>query len=509
VQNKQIATHFARVHSAELRGIEARPVAVEVDVHVGLHSFVIVGLADKALSEARERVSAALKNSGVKPPSQENRKIVVNLAPADVRKTGAQYDAAIAVAYMLSTGQIAPFDAARALFAGELALDGSFRPLRGALAIAAMAKARGMADVYVPAESAREAAMVAGIRVFAVRSLAELVGHLERRAAIAPVPHEPPAAAEHGATLDISDIKGQASAKRAAVIAAAGGHHLLMTGAPGAGKTMLAHALQGMLPPLGEQEALEVANIHSAAGMPALRADGIPRPFRAPHHTASQVSIVGGGKDVSPGEITLAHRGVLFLDELPEFHRDVLEALREPLESGTIAVSRAAGRMRFPAGFMLVCAMNPCPCGYFGDTRKECSCAPHERARYRKKISGPIMDRIDLQVQVARVEAKDLAVRAAGGEGALCREAVRRVRALQCARQGMLNSALRSRECEALPIAPRARETLRAMWDKAALSARGYYRVIRVARTIADIDNALEIKTEHVTEAFAYRLREN
>lgn len=506
-----VSAHFARVHAAELCGIDARPVEVEVDVHVGLHSFSIVGLADKALSEARERVSSALKNSGVKPPTKENRKIVVNLAPADVKKTGSQYDVPIAIGYLLATNQIREFITHDKVFVGELSLDGAVRAISGALNIARMARARGMREVYVPAANAAEAALIEGIAIIPVRTLTALMAHVEGRVIIPVEPHAgllPEKQSDNA--IDVADIKGQESAKRALVIAASGGHHMLMSGSPGGGKTMLAQVFAGLLPPLSLNEVIEITQIYSAAGLLNNQSCVCERPFRAPHHTASEAAVVGGGPYPRPGEISLAHRGVLFLDELPEFHRDVLESLRQPLENGAIMVARSKQNLTFPARFMLIAAMNPCPCGYYGDTKKECSCGAHEVIRYQKKISGPILDRIDLQITVPRVELHELKKGAREGMTTKsAQEMVARARMRQYKRNSKLNADLNSKQCDTtIRLAHDAEKCIEKIWGTALLSARGYYRVLKVSQTIADIEGAGIVHEAHVAEAFNYRLRE-
>lgn len=503
--------HFARVHAAELCGIDARPVEVEVDVHVGLHSFSIVGLADKALSEARERVSSALKNSGVKPPTKENRKIVVNLAPADIKKTGSQYDVPIAIGYLLATHQIREFPTGDKVFVGELALDGAVRAINGVLNITRMAQKAGMREVYVPAANAAEAAIIEGIAIIPVRTLTALMAHVEGRVIIPVEPQARPLPEKQSdSAINIADIKGQESAKRALVIAASGGHHLLMSGSPGGGKTMLAQVVAGLLPPLSLNEVIEITQIWSAAGLLGNESCVCERPFRAPHHTASGAAVVGGGPYPRPGEISLAHRGVLFLDELPEFHRDVLESLRQPLENGKVVVARSRQNIIFPARFMLIAAMNPCPCGYYGDTKKECSCGAHEVIRYQKKVSGPILDRIDLQIMVPRVELHEL--KKGAREGITTRaaqEIVARARMRQYERNGKLNADLNSKQCDAvIRVARDAEKFIEKIWDKALLSARGYYRVLKISQTIADIEGAGMVSGAHIAEAFNYRLRE-
>lgn len=504
---------IAKLYSAELEGIRAKPIEVEVDINVGLHSFNIVGLADKALSEARERVNSALKNSGVKPPTRENRKITVNLAPADLKKTGSQYDLAIALGYLLASGQLAPFETEDALFVGELSLAGELRPVGGALAFAELAARLGRKKLYLPAKNAKEAGIVKNIKVHPVLTLAELIEHLEGKSAIAPVTSEfvPKRALS---AVDISEVKGQEHAKRALTIAAAGGHNLLMIGPPGSGKSMLAEALNSILPPLALEEALEVTAVWSAAG---LNAEGLKtaRPFRAPHQSASPVSVIGGGTNPRPGEASLAHRGILFLDELPEFRRDLLESLRQPIETGVIHVARAKSTVAFPAKFTLIAAMNPCPCGFATDDEKRCECSAYQVLQYRKKLSGPLLDRIDLQLHVPRLPLEEVRKPADPEGGGAIREAVSRARAAQAKRfrneeSGIrTNAEMSSKQCDKLiPLGKDEEALLKTALEKASLSARGYYRLLKTARTIADLEGVPDVRVPHLAEALSYRLRE-
>lgn len=509
---------FSRVYSSELEGIEARLIEVETDVRGGLHSFTIVGLADKALAESKERIDAALKNSGVKPPSKENRKVVVNLAPADVKKTGSQYDVAIAVGYLLASEQMKAFKTGEYLFLGELALDGGIRPVAGVMNSAELAVNKKIPYLVVPKENAREAGLVGGIEIIPVSSLTELIAHLEGTKEIPAQPGTIPEVDLLGATTFL-DIKGQESAKRALLISASGGHNLLMSGPPGTGKTMLAQALLSLLPPPNIAEIIEMTKIYSSAGLLTELPYVGARPFRSPHQTSSSVSIIGGGTHPRPGEISLAHRGVLFLDELPEFRRDLLEALRQPLENGEAVVTRVSGRLRFPARFMLVAAMNPCPCGYYGDEQKPCRCGEYEVRRYQKKVSGPLLDRIDLQITVPRVAIETLREkkRSEHKELAAARARVQQARERQQKRLGLtkagaarLNSDMTSREVdELIDLDPAAETFVRALSTKNLLSPRGLYRVLKTAQTIADLDEREKVMQKDIAEAFAYRLRES
>jgi magnesium chelatase family protein len=508
--------NLARVYSAELEGIDAKLIEVETDINVGLHSFNIVGLADKALNEAKDRVNSALKNSGIKPPNRENRKITINLAPADVKKTGSQYDLAIALGYLLATKQIKEFEAGDKIFFGELALDGRLRPINGALNIAQMAAELNFKYLFLPEENANEAAAIKNIKIIPLEKLDDVIAILEGRIEAVPkIFREGVIKKENTPNApDFSEIKGQENAKRALTIAAAGGHNILMIGPPGVGKSFLAQGLIGILPELDISEAIEITKIWSAAGL--CRGDLVhKRPFRSPHQTASTIALIGGGQDPRPGEISLAHRGILFLDELPEFQRSALEALRQPMESGVVHIARAKHSLIFPAKFTLVAAMNPCPCGYYGSTEHSCTCSAYEVIKYQKKVSGPLLDRIDLQVKVGGVKVDELRKEPCGEpiNDAIKRnvESARRAQRERFAARDLkiqTNAEMSSRETsEMIRLNPGA-ERLIESFDKNRLSPRSYYRILKVARTIADLDEKDSITADHLAEAFSYRLRE-
>ncbi len=526
----------SKIFSAAISGLDAQIIEVETDVSYGLRHFEIVGLADKAVQEAKERVGAAVHSSNFKSPHHRPIRVLVSLAPADLKKEGSLYDLPIALGYLLATKLIS-FNSKNKIILGELALDGKLRPIKGVLAIAAAAKEKGFEQIILPKINAPEAALIKGLKIIGVENLKEAIDYLVLRKEIPAIKinfdqffHDP----EY--PIDLACVKGQEHAKRALEIAAGGGHNFLMFGPPGTGKTLLAKSICSILPKLYFEEALEVTKIYSAAGLLNNSETTNPlitrRPFRAPHHTSSETAIIGGGTPPKPGEITLAHRGVLFLDEWPEFHRNVLEALRQPIEQGQITILRAKHSLTLPARFILVAASNPCPCGFYNDPEKKCACTNSQIQKYQRKLSGPLMDRIDLFINVPSVKYEKLIAVDTKNSSATSRKKVEKARATQKQRFAPLNNretnltgfrkkdknekltGLTNSEMEIPQIKKycqvdsKSGEFLKKYIDSGKLSARGYHRVLKVSRTIADLEGSEDILFNHVSEAIMYRTQE-
>ncbi len=514
---------FARVYSAQVNLLSGTIVTIEVDLSRGLHTFNVVGLPDSAVNESKDRVSSAIKNSGFKSPKAKNQKIIVSLSPADLKKEGPFFDLAIALSYLLAADDL-QFDSEKKIFLGELGLDGTLRRIRGALPLVMEAKRAGYEEVYLPKENAVEAALIDGIKIFGAETLKEVVEHIneekgvEKNKKIKVQPKTEVVYKKEKRNSDFSDIKGQEGAKRGLEIAAAGGHNIAMYGPPGTGKTMLARAFSQLLPDLSLEDVLEITGIHSVAGVTRGELVSLP-PFRSPHHTSSYVSIIGGGTYPKPGEVTLAHKGVLFLDEFPEFEKRVIESLRQPLEDNIVSISRSKGTAQFPSNFILVAAMNPCPCGNTGNKQKVCICRPSDLDRYKRKLSGPIMDRIDLWVSVGNVDYKKL-----GEEGDKNKseqsesikrrvESARRIQEKRFEKVGRnikTNSEMNVKDLTSMvKLDEKVRNLLDDSAERLALSARAYHRVIKIARTIADLENSPDVNSNHILEAIQYRPKVN
>lgn len=509
--------NFSKTFSAQIVGLEAKIIDVETDISKKtLHAFSVVGLPDKAVEESKDRVSAAIKNSGFTSPKSKNQKIIISLAPADIKKEGPFFDLAIALSYLLASGEI-KFDPLKKLFLGELSLDGKLRRIKGALPLVSEARAQGFSEIYLPKDNANEAALVEGVKIFGVSNLSEVINHLneylEENKKITLSTKTEIIYKDRDYEINLSDIKGQESAKRGLEIAAAGGHNVAMYGPPGTGKTMLAKVFGSLLPKLSFEEILEVTSIHSVAGI--LNGDLVTQaPFRSPHHTASYVSLVGGGSFPKPGEVTLSHRGVLFLDELPLFERRVLESLRQPLEDKMISISRVRSSAVFPANFILIAALNPCFCGNFGSIKKECVCSAGDIMRYQRKLSGPIMDRIDMWLEVGEVEHSKLLEEFpsdSSDETKVVSQRIKKARDIQTQRfkankKVSVNSDMGVRDFKKhAKLSDEIKEVLNKSASVLDLSARAYHKVIKLARTIADLENKKDIENNHLLEALQYR----
>lgn len=494
---------FSRVYSAQVNLLDGQLITIETDISRGLHNFSIVGLPDKSVEEARDRVGSAIKNSGFKSPKQSNQKIIVSLSPASVKKEGSYFDLAIALGYLLSEGEL-KFNPEKKAFIGELSLNGELKPVRGALALVKNLKELGFEEVFIPYENREEAALIEDIKIFPARNLLEVINHLKEEEEFALLEQELTEINLDAAKAqnDFSDIRGQEVAKRGLMIAAAGGHNIAMYGPPGTGKTMLARAFSGVLPPLSKEEILEITGIHSIAG--TLRGSLVTTPpFRSPHNTSSYVSVIGGGTFPKPGEVTLAHRGVLFLDEFPEFDRRVLESLRQPLEDKVVHISRSKGSAVFPTNFILVAAMNPPPD----------DATASDIARYKRKISGPIMDRIDMWVDVPKIDYELLSGGKSGETSEDIRKKIIKARERQLKRlsgsKSKTNAEMSVRDLDKIAVlSDEVKDILNTSAERLGLSARVYHRIIKLARTIADLDDADNIETKHVLEALQYRPKE-